>query len=103
MSAATRAGVRRHNSLLASSLRAAPELASLSILEHAIHVLLSALAAEHTTLADPAGPHEPPSLRAARRLSLHASALLTILGRYRATVDTEIAEAPPSLTDDLPY
>ncbi len=93
----------RTTTRLARALRAAPELATIAILEHAIHVLLASLAAEHTTLADPAGPHEPPSLRAARRLSLHASALLTPLGRYHASVDTEIAKAPPSLMDDLPY
>lgn len=103
MSAPRQADLRRPPSRLTSALRAAPELATIAILEYAISVALAALASEHPNLTAPAGPHEPPSLRAARRLGHHASALLVTLGRYRASVDAALVGVPLSLTDDLPF
>ena len=74
-------------------LTAAPELASLALLETALSVCTAALLAEHPTLdhdlrLDP----EPPSLREARRLIAAAHRVLGSVARYRdAVLDSLVA------------
>jgi hypothetical protein len=71
-------------------LAAAPELASLLLLETALTVCTAALLAEHPTLGHDLRPDpEPPSLREARRLIAAAHRLLRTATRYRdAVVDS---------------
>jgi hypothetical protein len=68
-------------------LAAAPELATLALLDSALTVCATALLAEHPTLdhdlrLDP----EPPSLREARRLLAAAQRFRRSVVRYRNTV-----------------
>jgi hypothetical protein len=68
-------------------LTAAPELATLALLETTLTICTAALLAEHPTLghdlrADP----EPPSLREARRLITAAHRLRSTVARYRDAV-----------------
>lgn len=72
--------------LCPADLIAAPELASLAIVEHALHSALIALVAAHPTLVDLADLDEPSSLRLARRLIAATAALERVLDRYRAAV-----------------
>lgn len=81
-------------------LSQAPELASLAIVEDALHTALLALVAAHPTLEDLAAPGEPPSLRRARRLVVSAAALCHLLVRYRAAVYDALDPHPPQ-PDDL--
>jgi hypothetical protein len=68
-------------------LAAAPELASLALLESALTVCTSALRAEHPTLDHDLRPDpEPPSLREARRLIAAAYRLHSTVARYRNAV-----------------
>jgi hypothetical protein len=68
-------------------LAAAPELASLALLETALTVCATALLAEHPTLDHDLRPDpEPPSLREARRLIAAAQRLRCTVARYRNAV-----------------
>lgn len=68
-------------------LAAAPELATLALLESALTVCTTALLAEHPTLNHDLRPEpEPPSLREARRLLAAAHRLRCVVPRYRAAV-----------------
>jgi hypothetical protein len=68
-------------------LTAAPELATLALLETALTVCTSALLAEHPTLGHDLCPDpEPPSLRETRRLPAAAHRLRGTLSRYRSAV-----------------
>lgn len=68
-------------------LAAAPELATLALLEMALTVCTAALLAEHPTLGHDLRPDpEPPSLREARRLIAAAQRLLGTVARYRTAV-----------------
>ena len=71
-------------------LAAAPELATLALLDTALDVCTSALLAEHPTLDhDLRHDPEPPSLREARRLIAAALRFRRTLVRYRnAVVDS---------------
>ena len=79
-----------HPSLDHRLLAAAPELATLALLETALTVCAAALLAEHPTLGHDLRPDpEPPSLREARRLIAAANRLLGTVARYRdAVVDS---------------
>lgn len=74
-------------------LVAAPELATLALLETALTVCSAALLAEHPTLGHDLRPHpEPPSLREARRLIAAAHRLRGAAARYRsAVIDSLVA------------
>ena len=74
-------------------LAAAPELATLALLETALNVCTAALLAEHPTLGHDLRPDpEPPSLREARRLLAAAHRLIHTVARYRnAVVDSLVA------------
>ena len=74
-------------------LAAAPELATLALLETALSVCTAALLAEHPTLGHDLRPDpEPPSLREARRLIAAAHRFRGTLTRYRgAVIDSLVA------------
>jgi hypothetical protein len=68
-------------------LAAAPELATLALLDSALTVCTTALLAEHPTLTHDLRPDpEPPSLREARRLLAAAHRFRMLVARYRAAV-----------------
>ena len=68
-------------------LAAAPELATLALLERALTVCATALLAEHPTLDHDLRPEpEPPSLREARRLLAAAQRFRRSVVRYRSAV-----------------
>ena len=68
-------------------LTAAPELATLALLETALTICTAALVAEHPTLGhDLYPPLEPPSLREARRLIAVARRFRGTIARYRSAV-----------------
>lgn len=87
---------------LVFDLRRAPELAVLAVLHTALRAALVALVAEHPTLAELGTPHEPPTLRHARRLVSAGLALGTALDSYRRVA---LAAFRVSLRcdDDLPF
>lgn len=93
---------RPHCLVSVRSLRQAPELASLALLEETLEVCLLALCAEHPTLASFPEPPEPPSLRRARRLLNAVCALHQALERYRASVHDAINDQP-QLPLDSPF
>jgi hypothetical protein len=68
-------------------LAAAPELATLALLETALTVCIAALLAEHPTLDHDLRPDpEPSSLREARRLIAAANRCRRTVARYRDAV-----------------
>ena len=68
-------------------LAAAPELATLALLDSALAVCTTALIAEHPTLDHDLCPDpEPPSLREARRLFAAAQRLRRTVTRYKNSV-----------------
>jgi len=82
-------------------LAAAPELATLALLDTALDVCTAALMAEHPTLDHDLRPDpEPPSLREARRLIAAAHRLRCTVARYRnAVIDSII----PRRDDTEPF
>ena len=88
--------------LCPADLVAAPELASLALVEHALHTALLALVAAHPTLQDLADPDEPLSLRLARRFVGATTTLHRVLARYRAAV-YDALRPTLRLPDDLPF
>jgi hypothetical protein len=82
-------------------LRAAPELATLALLDAVLDVCTIALLAEHPTLDHDLRPDpEPPSLREARRLIAAAHRLRCTIVRYRnAVIDSLV----PVCDDDQPF
>jgi hypothetical protein len=68
-------------------LAAAPELATLALLDSALAVCTTALLAEHPTLDHDLRPDpEPPSLREARRLLAAAQRFRRTVTRYKTAV-----------------
>ena len=68
-------------------LAAAPELATLAVLDHALAVCVTTLLAEHPTLGHELRPEpEPPSLREARRLIAATHRFRRAIARYRNAV-----------------
>lgn len=82
-------------------LAAAPELATLTLLDTALDVCTTALLAEHPTLDHDLRPDpEPLSLREARRLIAAAHRLRCTVARYRnAVIDSLI----PRRDDTEPF
>lgn len=82
-------------------LAAAPELATLALLDAALDVCTTALLAEHPTLEHDLRPDpEPPSLREARRLIAAAHRLRCAVTRYRnAVIDCLV----PRRDDNEPF
>jgi hypothetical protein len=83
----------------------APELAAIILLEHALDVAASALAAEHMTLIDDF--HRPrdqgPVVSLANTICLRAGALRDTLVRYRRAVRDAASAAHDAPDDDLPF
>ena len=73
-------------------LAAAPELASLALLDTALAICTTALLAEHPTLDHDLRPDpEPPSLREARRLLAAVQRFRCTVARYRSAVIDSLA------------
>ncbi len=85
---------------LRRQLYAARELIELRLLAVALDALVTALHLEHPTLDSTAEPTDPPTLRAARLLVLHARPLRAALRAYRASVRQSLSSPLP---DDLPF
>ena len=85
------------------ALAAAPELASLAIVEAALSAALVALRVEHPTLDDLAEPQEPPSLQRARRLVASAAVLAVSLRRYRVAVLAALRPRPAPASGAPPF
>jgi hypothetical protein len=83
-------------------LAAAPELATLALLETALTVCTAALLAEHPTLDHDLRPDpEPPSLREARRLIAAARRFRCTVARYKSAVIDSLV--PLRDHDDDPF
>jgi len=80
----------------------APELAALAMLDAALEVTVSALTAEHPTLAERSEGADPPSLRHARQLLASAHTLRGTLERYRVAVVDALGRIARE-DDDLPF
>ena len=91
----------RRDDLGPFALRQAPELACLVLLDDALAIAAKALSAQHGTLFHDCDPHEPPSLRAARRLISHATDLRRAIHRYRDAVLLAIGVSPTPDDDEL--
>lgn len=108
MTAATRRSLDLHVDhlpprprLLPPSLRLAPELAVLAVLDDALRTALVALVAAHPTL-DELSPHKaPPTLRSGRRLVRALLALRDLLDDYRTAADNLAVDMMPD--DDIPF
>lgn len=85
-----------------ATLRHAPELASLALLDDALGLALVALGAEHPTVEDLPAAGEPPSLRHARAVIAAVFRLRRVLWLYRNAVYAAITPVPSS-HDDLPF
>jgi len=85
------------------ALAAAPELASLAIVEAALAAALVALRVEHPTLDDLAEPQEPPSLQRARSLVASAAVLAVSLRRYRVAVLAALRPPPAPASGAPPF
>jgi len=69
-----------------AELLLARELAEIAILDAALDVSERTLRHEHPSLECDGHPHDPPSLRAARRLAGHLRRARRELNRYRAVL-----------------
>lgn len=82
-------------------LAAAPELATLALLDSALTICTAAILAEHPTLNHDLRPDpEPPSLREARRLLAAAHRFRCVVARYRGAVLDGLV---PSRDDTDPF
>lgn len=88
--------------LLPPTLRLAPELAVLAVLDDALRSALIALVAAHPTLDEHDGVLQPPSLRRARRFARHALDLRDSLDAYRDAVLAPLGPIPLP-DDDIPF
>lgn len=82
-------------------LAAAPELATLALLDNALAVCATTVLAEHPSLRHDLRPDpEPPSLREARRLIAATHRFHRAIARYRNAVLHVLVPTPD---DDLPF
>ena len=86
--------------LVPYDLSRAPELASLALVEEALHISILSLVAEHPTLQNESTSQEPSSLRCARRLIAAVGTFRHALSRYRGGVYRALTPPPPA-PDDL--
>jgi hypothetical protein len=87
-------------------IEAAPELAAIILLEHALDVVGNALLAEHPTLIDDfhRPSEEGPVLCLANIICRRASTLLDLLRRYRQAVRLAASSTPTDDPgDDVPF
>jgi hypothetical protein len=81
-------------------LAAAPELATLALLDNALVICTTALIAEHPTLDhDLRSDPDPPTLREARRLIAAARRFRCTVARYRRAVIDSLAPLRDHDTD----
>ena len=84
-------------------LAAAPELATLALLDNALAVCATSLLAEHPTLRHELRPDpEPPSLREARRLVAATHRFHRAIARYRNAV-LDVLVPPADDHDSWPF
>ena len=84
-------------------LAAAPELATLALLDHALAVCATSLLAEHPTLGHDLRPEpEPRSLREARRLLVASHRFRRAIARYRNAV-LDLLVPPDTDVDSSPF
>ena len=88
--------------LVPCDLSRAPELASLALVEQALHISVLSLVAEHPTLQNDPSADEAISVRRARRLISAIGTLQISLSRYRDAVYSVLCPPPPPL-DDLSF
>jgi hypothetical protein len=88
--------------LLPYDLTRAPELASLALVEEALHISVLSLVAAHPTLQNDPSADEAFSVRRARRLITAVGTLQISLSRYRDAVYSVLCPPPPPL-DDLSF
>lgn len=88
--------------LLAPSLRLAPELAVLAVLDDALRTALTALVAQHPALEIRRELAEPTELRRARRVARVALALRDEIDDYRDAVQ-DVLEIDPPPDDDIDF
>jgi len=84
------------------TLRAAPELATLAVLEDVVRTTLVVLLAAHPGLEMPAEPREPPTRRRARALIAAADRIYLALDRYTCAVIADLYDTPDD-DEDLPF
>ena len=89
--------------LVPYDLSRAPELASLTLVEEALHISVLSLVAEHPTLQNEPTPHDPLSLRRARRLLIAVTTFRRALSSYRDAVYRVLCPCPPPLDDNLTF
>jgi hypothetical protein len=88
-------------SLVPHDLSRAPELASLALVEEALHVSILSLCAEHPTLQNEPDPSDPASIRRARRLVAAVATFRAALSRYRGAVHRSLCPPPSPQHDPL--
>jgi hypothetical protein len=89
--------------LVPYDLSRAPELASLALVQEALHISVLSLVAEHPTLQNEPTAQEPSSLRRARRLIAAVGTFHNALSRYRDAVYHALCPPPAPPRDDLHF
>ncbi len=84
------------------TLRAAPELATLAVLEDVVRTTVVALLAVHPGIDTPAEPQEPPTRRRARALMAAADRIYLALDRYSWAVVADLYDRPDD-EEELPF
>lgn len=84
------------------TLRAAPELATLAVLEDVLRTTVVALLAAHPGLETPAEPREPPTRRRARAIMAAADRIYLALDRYTWAVVADLYDTPDD-DEELPF
>lgn len=84
------------------TLRAAPELATLAVLEDVVRTTVVVLLAAHPDLDTPAEPSEPPTRRRARALMVATDRLYLALDRYTSAVMADLYDRPDD-EEELPF
>jgi hypothetical protein len=86
-------------------LALAPELAAITLLEHALAIARDALVAEHLTLFDDLpGPRDQGAVVAlAQVICQREAALRETLHRYRRAVRDTVAQTTDDSSDDAPF
>jgi hypothetical protein len=81
------------------TLRAAPELATLAVLEDVVRTTVVALLAVHPGIDTPAEPQEPRTRRRARALMTAADRIYMALDRYSWAVIGDLYDRPDDEED----
>lgn len=84
------------------TLRAAPELATIALLEDVVRTTVVALIAAHPDIDVPAEPREPRTRRRARALIAAADRIYLALDRYSCAVVADLYDGPDD-EEGLPF